>query len=87
MNVLTKTEFNRKPATEIVELAPIKILSDGEPIGFFGNIKDFIYVGDLHPRVKIQLRAREELVRKGMVSKDIRITYEEAKKETDEQED
>jgi len=87
MNVLTKSEFNRKPASEVLELAPIKILSDGELIGFFGKLEDFIYIGDMHPRVKIQLKAREQLARTGMVSKDIRVTYEEAKKETEEQED
>jgi len=84
MNVLTKSEFNRKPASEVVELAPIKILLDGEPIGFFGRVEDFIYIGDFHPRVKIQFRAKEQLVRKGMPNCDIRVSYEEAKKEINE---
>jgi len=84
MNVLTKSEFNRKPASEVLELAPIKILSDGEPIGFFGKLEDFIYIGDFHPRVRIQFRAKEQLVRKGMPDKDIRISYEEAKREIEQ---
>ena len=86
MNVLTKSEFNQKSAGKILELAPIKILSDGEPIGFFGKLEDFIYIGDLHPRVQIQMRAREQLVRTGMPKNDIRVSYEEAKKETQEKE-
>lgn len=85
MNVLTLSEFKKRNATEVKELAPIKILSDGEPMGFFGSFEDFIYIGDMHPRVKIQLRAREQLVRRGMTSKDIRVTYEEAKRETEEE--
>jgi len=82
MNVLTLSEFRKEKTDKVLELAPIKIISDGQPIGFFGKLEDFMYIGDLHPRVKIQLRAKEELARQGMPKNDIRVSYLEAQKET-----
>ena len=85
MNVLSISEFRRETGEKLLELAPIKLLSNGEPVGFFGKIEDFIYIGDLHPRVRIQLKAKEQMIRQGIPNSDFRISYEEAKKETEQE--
>ena len=85
MNVLSISEFRRETGKSLLELAPIKLLSEGEPVGFFGKIEDFVYIGDFHPRVKIQFKAKEQLIRQGMPHSDFRVSYEEAKKETEQE--
>ena len=81
MNVLSISEFRRETGERLLELAPIKLLSNGEPVGFFGKIEDFIYIGDFHPRVRIQFKAKEQMIRQGMPKNDIRVSYLEAKKD------
>lgn len=56
-----------------MELLPAVVTFDGEP--FFlaapatGKERQYIYIGDMHPRVQIQLRAKEDVVRRGMTKK------------------
>jgi hypothetical protein len=78
MNVISVTEFRKLSMPKIKELMPLKLLADGEPVAFVGHVDDFIYIGDMHPRVQNQFRAREELVRSGMTTRDIRVDYAES---------
>jgi hypothetical protein len=75
MNILTMSDFKRKTNEELKKLMPIKLTHNGEVFCFVGQAEDFIFIGDLHPRVKIQFRAKEQMVRKGM-PKDTTIDYE-----------
>lgn len=66
MNVLSLSEFRKLSATNLKKVTPCRITADGSEVGVFGAGEDFIFIGDLHPRVKVQFHAKEKLVRKGM---------------------
>lgn len=66
MKQINISTFNRMTVKEVLELAPIELLSDGQPIGYFNKKDDVIVVNDLHPRVQKQFKARERRVRRGM---------------------
>ena len=59
-------EFRKLTVDEIKKSAPFVVTAQGEPFGFFATAADFIFVGDLHPRVRNNLRAQENLARMGM---------------------
>ena len=66
MNTITWSNFKPKTRAELEELMPVAVSFDGDIVGIFSKADDVIVVGDMHPRVQIQLRAKEQLVRRGM---------------------
>lgn len=76
MNVVTITELRALMRDlKIVELlgkCPFSVTSNGEEVAYFCRKDGVIVVDDLHPRVRNQLRAREQMARRGM-PKNIRI--------------
>jgi hypothetical protein len=66
VNVISFSDFKKSSKEEIARLMPIRITFDGEPLGIFGQEDKFIYIGDMHPRVQTQMKAKEQLVRTGM---------------------
>ena len=75
MNVLPRSMVRTKSIEELKELMPLKITADGEIFAVMADPEDIIVVGDLHPRVQIQLKAKEKLARSGMGQKDVRPDY------------
>ena len=75
MNILPKSELCKLPKNQWLELAPIKILWDGEEIGYFCQLDDVLVIGDLHPAVRNQLRARAKLARSAQGKPDVRVDY------------
>ena len=66
MNIITWSKLKTTPRAEIEAMMPLTVTFDGEPVGIFSKAGDVIVIGDMHPRVQMQLRAREQLARKGM---------------------
>lgn len=58
--------FQRLSRANLEELGAFEILCDGQTVGYFATKKDFIYVGDMHIRVRNSFRAIEKKVRMGM---------------------
>ena len=50
----------------VASILPLTITHNGEPVAFIGSKEDFMYVGDLHIRVRNSLRALEAKARAGM---------------------
>jgi hypothetical protein len=63
MNTMTKTDLFKLPAAKIKELLPLVITSDGEIVCVMVDTEKVLLIDDLHPRVQIQLKARETLAR------------------------
>lgn len=66
MNKMAKGEFARLTVKEMKKLMPLIVHVEGENFAIFARPEDIIYIGDMHPRVKNFLRARERLARVGM---------------------
>lgn len=63
---IPKSEFRQLSGEQILENLPFILLMEGEPMCIVARPEDVIYLGDLHPRVKIQLKNMENKVRMGM---------------------
>ncbi len=70
MNIMSWSDFINLPPEKRKEVLPTVVTMDGEPYGLVAPPDDVVYIGDMHPRVKIQLKAREALARKGMPKND-----------------
>jgi len=66
MNDISWSDFIHLPGARAKEVAPVRILFEGEPFAVFSKVEDVMIMSDLHPRVQQQFRAREQLVRRGM---------------------
>jgi len=76
MNSLAKSDIYNLSAEKLAKLAPIDVTCYGESLFILCNAKDVIVVSDLHPRVKMQLKALEAKARMGM-PKPVTIVTEE----------
>lgn len=66
MNAVSKKKFEQMSVKQVVDALPLIITADGSPIGVLSKMEDVIVIGDMHPAVKRQFRAKETLVRRGM---------------------
>lgn len=67
MQIIPLSEFRRLTGKEAVQsVSPCAISFDGQIVGYFCNIEDVLFLGDMHPRVRRQFRAQEAKVRMGM---------------------
>ncbi len=60
------SEFRKLNKKELQQVAPVILTFDGEVIGHFCEVDEVVVIGDMHPRVQRQFKAREQLVRRGM---------------------
>ena len=77
MNTITKSEFTKLSAEELQKVIPLVLTIDGAPVAMIVNPADIIYLGDLHPRVRVQFKAREVQVRAGMPRGEVKIHIDE----------
>jgi len=67
MRIIPVSEFRRLVGKEALQaISPCALTHDGEVVGYFGSAGDFLFIGDLHIRVRQQFRALENKVRLGM---------------------
>ena len=67
MKLIPISEFRRLAGKEGLQaVSPCAITVDGDVVGYFGSADDFLFVADLHIRVRNQFRALEKKVRMGM---------------------
>ncbi len=66
MNTIMRKELSVATTEEIIKRCPAWLTHDGTPYALVCLPEQIIYIGDLHPRVQHQLRAREAQVRHGM---------------------
>lgn len=66
MNKLSLSDFRALSTTKTKKVLPCLILIENEFEFYAGAAEDFIFIGDMHPAVRNQFRAKEALVRQGM---------------------
>ena len=66
MKTFSMTEFKAMTRAEIEAAVPFQMTFDGTPAATVMNPKDIIFIGDMHPRVQIQFRNKETIIRRGM---------------------
>jgi len=67
MKKVSYSDFGKLGKAGIEALGlPILITFDGKPFGVLSSLDGVIVVEDLHPRVRIMLRAQEAKARAGM---------------------
>jgi len=70
MNSVSKSDFARLTAQEIKSILPTVFKVEGEAVAIVCQPEDVIFIGDMHPRVKNQLKALEAKARLGMMKFD-----------------
>lgn len=80
LKVIAYRDFMGLKVEAMRKAIPCVLEMEGAPVAVIGNIEDFIYIGDLHPRVRKSFKAQEEKVRKGMPKLE-KVTRESANKE------
>lgn len=71
MNLMTISKFKATSVDKIKELLPLTILVNEDVAFVVCDPEETIVLQDLHPAVKIQLRAREKRARAGMPVPDL----------------
>ena len=66
MNIIAISELRKLSKVQMEELLPLMVTSDGEPFVKIDKHDLTITMSDLHPRVQMQFRNREAIVRAGM---------------------
>lgn len=66
MNQLSHTDLRRLSAAELEKLVPVELTINGFPRFVIDTPENIITLSDLHPRVRIQLKALERKARLGM---------------------
>ncbi len=67
MRSITKSQLeNRTSKEELKSMLPCWMTYGPDTVCLMCAPEDIIYIGDLHPRVRNQFKAKEELVRRGM---------------------
>jgi hypothetical protein len=85
VDIITATELKKFKIEDFKTKMPFKLMANEEVIALVGKPEDYIFIGDMHPRVQAQMRAREQMVRMGM-PKDVRASYVEVR-EAEKQEE
>lgn len=70
MNTISRADFTRLNNEDAKSIMPVTLLYDGEPYAVVCKLEDVIFLGDLHPRVRIQFKAKEAVIRRGMAKKE-----------------
>jgi len=66
MNIISWSELRSLSATETLKILPVTITVNGFAVMGLDKIEDIMITSDLHPNVKMQLKAREQMARAGM---------------------
>lgn len=66
MNTVNVSVFRSLTVEKMRGLMPFTLLADGEPIAVVSKAEDVIVISDMHPRVRIQFKAKEAMIRRGM---------------------
>ena len=66
MNTINVSVFRSLTVEKMREAMPFTLLADGEPIAVVSKAEDVIVISDMHPRVRIQFKAKEAVIRRGM---------------------
>jgi hypothetical protein len=77
MDIIPKATFSKLGVESLKNAKPCIVTGEGEVIGLWVDPNDIVCLMDLHPTVRRQFKAREELVRRGMPSP-VKLTNEEA---------
>ena len=66
MKIIAFSEFRKLNNNDLDEMLPLLVTFNGIPVGIMGKIEETISLGDMHPRVRQQFKAREAQIRLGM---------------------
>jgi len=66
MYEMTISQFKKATVEELKDKIPIQLISNGEVLATLVNTEEIIVLTDLHPRVRIALKAQEKRARAGM---------------------
>lgn len=82
MKAINKADLRLITNPELKEILPVILLGNGEPVCVLVKPEDVVVIGDMHPAVRRQFKAKERLVRNGMVNKSyLPVTLEEIRAE------
>ena len=63
---MSRTQFLQLPIEEAKSILPLVLTYNGEAVMLCAKPEDFIFLGDMHPRIKHMLKAMEARARVGM---------------------
>ena len=66
MNTTPVSKFRMLSKEDMLELRPVILTFDGEPIGVFADPNGVVVIEDMHPAVRQSFRAKENVIRSGM---------------------